>query len=248
MNGTRTKTPPPARRTWTDRVLKIALLLLAVTGVAVGIVTIGILVKGRRTKAYPSVVHLSGPYCSGVAIRPDVILTAEHCQTAMGSHIWDGEGQHVGTAAEPIAECRNGLAVLRVKLDGGQILLPIAPDDSDLKDGASTTVVGFGAWPLRVKFYAVGSAYDATCPGCADPRGWKARLTSGLACKGDSGGAGFTAAGVPEKLAGIIEGAAGNVTMGCASEVVFHRLDAAAMKWVDDSIATYSGTPAMTCP
>lgn len=224
------------------------MFVAAVTAVAAGVLTIGIYVKGRRTKAYPSVVHLSGPYCSGVAIRPDIILTAEHCQTAMGSHIWDGDGAHVATAATSIAECRNGLAILRVKLDQGQFLRPIVPDDSDLADGVATRVVGFGAWPLRLKFYAVGTAHDATCPGCVNPRAWKTALSGGLACKGDSGGAGFTAAGTAEKLAGIIEGASGNSTAGCAADVVLHRLDAVAMHWVDDSIATYAGTTATSCP
>jgi len=260
MNGAKTKhrsktdqetegNAPPAAPLIGLRPGVFLVLFLVVAGLTgIGVVTIGILVKGKRTKDYPSVVLLSGPYCSGVAIAPDVILTAEHCQTQMGSHIWDGEGTHIGTAAASIAACRDGLAIVRITLDTGQILLPIVPDASDLADGVATRVVGFGSWPLRTKFLAVGMAHDATCSGCANPRSWKANLSSGLACKGDSGGAGFTAVGTMEKLAGIVEGAAGSVSLGCASDVVLHRLDAAAMTWIKSSIATYSGATNTTCP
>jgi hypothetical protein len=260
MNGTKTKQRdrtgsdaeaqalPPRPRMRLGAGILLVLLLVVAGVVGVGIVTIGILTRGKETKDYPSVVNLSDLWCSGVAIGLNVVLTAEHCETRIGSDVFDGTGSHLGTVAESIAACRDGLAILRIALDNGRVMRPLAPDVSDLVDGVATSVVGFGAWPLRVAFLAVGAAHDATCAGCAKPREWKTNLSEGSACKGDSGGAGFTVKGGVPRLAGIIEGGAGSIITGCASDVVLHRLDAAATTWINQSIATSSGTTIATCP
>lgn len=236
MTGGAIAKPRPRR----SRRFRTMLIFLGVLGVIAG--GVAIFVRGRRTKEFPAVVHLSGPYCSGVAIGPAEVLTAEHCHAAAGSHIWDGEQAHVATTSTLIAACQNELAIWRVTLDSDRVLFPLVPSDADLVDGVAVDVVGFGAWPLRIKGHALGNAYDAA------PKTWKAKLSAGRACKGDSGGAGFTVKDAVPRLAGIIEGGVGSITAGCADDVLLHRLNAAAITWVTQSIAGYSGTTITTCP
>lgn len=212
--------------------------MLATT--VIGVLVIVVLINGHRTSDYPEVVHLRSAHCAGVVVRPDLLITAQHCGVGANQAFYDGDSNPVGETLELMGYCEKGLEVWSAASATSAPLPAIKPDTSRLADAAPVRLVGFGVPFVGWKMYADGTAVDATCPGCSNIRRWTAKLASKLAaCTGDSGGGGYTiAAGSAHKLTGIIEG---SPTSGwCSTTVTMHRLDQTAWDWIEKVAADFT--------
>ncbi len=211
--------------------------------------------------AWPEVAALlqgGEAVCTGVLIAPDVVLSAGHCgkridQVHLKAESLSGPGETLGVrevVRYPQHYTTYDLEVLLLDRESSVTPATIAQDCvlDELVDGASATIVGYGAVDKRGSEYVdelLHAQVQVTDPDCqATERGCMEEVSPGGelgaggdgtdTCYGDSGGPIFLNTGDGDFLVGITSRGWDDVTVDCGQGGIYVRPDAV-LSWLEEA-------------